>query len=57
MLIARWLLLLAGASACVSAGLYLLTRNALFWVLAKRICTFTAALGLIFFGVLILERL
>jgi len=57
MLIARWLLLLAGLAACVSVALYMLTRNPLFWLIAKRICIATAALGLIFFGVLIAERL
>jgi hypothetical protein len=57
MLIARWLVLLAGLSACVCAALYLLTRNRVFWVAAKRICLFNVVAGLIFFGVLIAERL
>lgn len=57
MLIARWLVLVAGLSACVCAGLYLVTRNARFWVAAKRIAIGTAVAGLVFFGVLIAERL
>lgn len=57
MLIARWLFLIAGLVICVSAALYVWTRNPLYWKLAGR--TFTAALGagLIFFAILILERL
>lgn len=57
MLIARWLILLAGLAACVSAALYLITHDLRFWVLAKRICFAVAAAGLVFFGVLIAERL
>jgi hypothetical protein len=57
MLIARWLVLLAGFAACVSAALYLLTGNRVYWRAAKRICLFAVAAGLIFFGVLIAERL
>jgi len=57
MLIARWLLLFAGLAICVSIALYILTRNPLFWLAAKRLILVTAAGGLIFFGVLILERL
>ncbi|MDB5806171.1 MAG: hypothetical protein JWN73_3493 [Betaproteobacteria bacterium] len=57
MLIGRWLILLAGLATCVSIALYLVTRNRMYWVLAKRIFTATAAAALVFFGVLILERL
>jgi len=57
MLIARWLILLAGLAACVSAGLFLLTRKPLYWVLAKRIFITGIAAAVIFFGVLLLERL
>lgn len=57
MLIARWLLLFAGLAICVSTALYLLTRNPLFWLIAKRLMVVTAAAGLVFFGVLVLERL
>lgn len=57
MLIARVLILLAGLAACVSAALYLITGDARFWILAKRICLVVAAAGLVFFGVLIAERL
>lgn len=57
MFIARWVILLAGLAACVSAALYLLTHDRRFWVLAKRICIVGAAAALLFFGVLILERM
>lgn len=57
MLIARWLVLLAGLAACISVALYLLTHNRIFWQAAKWICVVMAAAGLIFFGVLIIERL
>ena len=57
MQIARWLILLAGLAACGSAALYLITRNALFWVIAKRISLAMALAGVVFFGVLIAERL
>ena len=57
MLIARWLILFAGLAACVSAALFLVTRKPVFWLIAKRICLGTAAAALVFFAVLILERL
>jgi len=57
MLIARWLILFMGAAACVSAGLFLLTRKPIYWVLARRIFVTGVAMAVIFFGVLLLERL
>jgi hypothetical protein len=57
MLIARWLILFAGLAACVSAGLFLLTRKPVYWLLAKRIFITGLACAIIFFGVLLLERL
>ncbi len=57
MLIARWLVLLAGIAACISAALYLLTGNRVYWRAAMWICQFGVAAALIFFGVLIAERL
>jgi len=57
MLIARWLILLAGLATCVSIALYLVTRKRMYWVLAQRIFTGGAAAALVFFAVLILERL
>jgi len=57
MLIARWAILLIGLAACVSAALFLITRKPVFWLLAKRIFVTGAAFGLVFFAVLILERL
>jgi len=56
-LIARWLILLAGLAACISAALYLITRNTLFWVIARQICLTMAVAGVVFFAVLIAERL
>ena len=57
MLIARWLFLLAGLAACGSIALYFLTRNALFWRLAQRIFFVMIALGILFFAILLFERL
>jgi hypothetical protein len=57
MLIARWLILLAGLAACVSAGLFLITHKPVYWLLAKRIFITGVAAALIFFGVLLFERL
>ena len=57
MLIARWLFLLAGLAACTSVALYFLTRNPLFWHVAKRIFFVTIATGILFFAILIFERL
>jgi hypothetical protein len=57
MLIARWIILFIGLAACVSAALFLLTRKPMYWVLAKRIFVTGVAVALIFFGVLLLERL
>lgn len=57
MLIARWIILLIGLAACVSAALFLLTRKPLYWVLARRIFVTGIAAALVFFGVLLFERL
>ena len=57
MLIARWLFLMAGLSACVAAALYLITRNPLFWRLAQRIFVASAGLAILFFAGLLFERL
>lgn len=57
MLIARWLFLMAGLAACVSVALYFLTRKPLYWLLAKRIFFVTAGLGILFFAILLFERL
>ena len=57
MLIARWLFLMAGLAACAAVALYFLTRNPLFWRLAQRIFFVTVALGILFFAILIFERL
>lgn len=57
MLIARWLFLMAGLAACSSVALYFLTRNPLFWRLAQRIFYVTIAFGILFFAILLFERL
>lgn len=57
MLIARWLILLAGLGICVSVALYLWTGNAGYWRLARRLLTAAAAAAILFFAVLMLERL
>jgi len=57
MLIARWLILFAGLATCVSVALFMVTREPVFWRIAKRIFVGTIAAGLVFFAVLILERL
>jgi hypothetical protein len=57
MLIARWLMLLAGLGICVSVALYLWTGNPGYWRLARRLLTATAAAAILFFAVLMLERL
>jgi hypothetical protein len=57
MLIARWLFLLAGLAACVAVALFLITRNPVFWVAAKRIFSVALGLGVLFFAVLLFERL
>lgn len=57
MLIARWLLLLAGLGICASVALYMWTGNAGYWNLARRLFTATAAAALLFFAILMLERL
>jgi hypothetical protein len=57
MLIARWLLLLAGLGICVSVALYIWTGNARYWHLARRLFTATAAAAILFFAILMLERL
>ena len=57
MLIARWLFLLAGLAACVSVALYLITRKPVFWRLAHRIFLITVGMGVLFFAVLLFERL
>lgn len=57
MLIARWIFLLAGLGVCVTIALYLWTGNAFYWRLAQRIFTAALAGGLLFFAILLLERL
>ena len=57
MLIARWALLLAGLGICVSVVLYILTGNAGYWRLARRLFAATAAAAILFFAILMLERL
>ena len=57
MLIARWLFLLAGLAACVSVALFLITRNPVFWMAAKRIFGVALGMGVLFFAVLLFERL
>ena len=57
MLIARWLFLLAGLGICVSAALFFWTRNPTYWRLARRIFLVTLAAAIMFFAVLIIERL
>ncbi len=57
MLIARWLFLLSGLAACVAVALFLITRNPVFWVAAKRIVGVALGLGVLFFAVLLFERL
>lgn len=56
MLIARWLMLLAGLGVCVCVALYLWTGNPSYWRLARRIFTAAAGAALVFFAILILER-
>ena len=57
MLIARWIFLLAGLGVCVTVALYIWTRNPLYWHLARRIFTAALAAGVLFFAILVLERL
>jgi hypothetical protein len=57
MLIARWLILLAGLTSCVSAALFLVTRKPVFWLIATRVFQATVAAGIVFFAVLLFERL
>ena len=57
MLIARWLLLLAGLGICVSVALYIWTGNAGYWRLARRLFSVTATAAILFFAILMLERL
>ncbi len=57
MLIARWIFLLAGLGVCVAVALYVWTRNPLYLRLAKRIFTTALAAGIVFFAILVLERL
>ena len=57
MLIARWLFLLAGLAACVSVALYLITRKPVYWRLAQRIFLVTVGMGVLFFAILLFERL
>ena len=57
MLIARWLFLLAGLGICMSAAWYVWTRNPAYWRLARRIFFATLSAAIVFFVVLIIERL
>jgi hypothetical protein len=56
-LIARWIFLLAGLGICVSIALYLWTGNVAYRRFAGRILVTTAGAALVFFAVLVLERL
>lgn len=57
MLIARWLFLLAGLAVCVCVALYLATGRRHYWTWAGRIFFGTAGAGVVFFGILAVERL
>lgn len=57
MVIARWIFLLAGLGVCVTIALYVWTRNPLYWRLAQRIFAAALAAGILFFAILVLERL
>ena len=57
MLIARWLFLLAGLAACVSVALFLITRKPVYWQLAHRIFLVAVGFGVLFFAILLFERL
>ncbi len=57
MLIARWIFLVAGLGICVAVALYIWTRNPVYWRLARRIFAATLAAGVVFFAILVLERL
>ena len=57
MVIARWIFLLAGLGVCVTIALYVWTRNPLYWRLARRIFAAALAAGILFFAILVLERL
>ena len=57
MSIARWLFLMGGLATCSAVALYFFTRNPLFWRLAQRIFVVTVGLGVLFFAVLLFERL
>jgi hypothetical protein len=57
MLIARWLILLTGLTACVATALYLVTRRPVFWLIARRVFITGIAAALVFFAVIIFERL
>lgn len=57
MFIARWIFLLAGLGVCVSIALYVWTGNPFYWRLARRIFAAAIAAGLLFFAILVLERL
>ena len=57
MLIARWIFLLAGLGICVAVALYVWTGNPAYWRLARRVFAATLAAGVLFFVILVLERL
>jgi hypothetical protein len=57
MLIARWIFLLAGLSVCVCVAMFFWTRDRRYLRLAGRIFTAAAGAGLVFFAILLLERL
>ena len=57
MLIARWLFLFAGLAACVSVALYLVTRKPVYWHLAQRIFLVALGFGILFFAILLFDRL
>lgn len=57
MLIARWLFLLAGLTICVATALFLVTRKPVYWRFAKRVFVAAIAAALIFFALLLAERL
>jgi hypothetical protein len=57
MLIARWILLLLGLGAIVAFALYIGTGEVRYRRLGIAIVRWVVIAGLVFFGVLVLERL
>jgi len=57
MSIARWIFFLAGLGVCGSVVLFVVTSNDVYLRIARRLFTGTVATAILFFGVLLLERL